>query len=470
MVGVCLGLPGRATEATAVADTRPNIVFITTDDMRVRDLVAMPNVQDLLTSQGVRFTTSIASYPLCCPARASWMTGQYNHNNGVMGNASSTAPEGGFGALDASSTVATWLRSAEYQTAFVGKYLNGYGSVKPVVVPPGWQEWHAAVSGGNYLTTRLRENTGGVLATRTYSGIYQVDLYDSIATDIITRRAPGAAPFFLWVSQFAPHSGTPVEADDPAMDTPAVPSRWKNHYASSPLPTDPSFNESNVTDKPGYVRNKRRLSASLQAEMREANSQRWESLRAVDESVAHIIETLRESGELGKTVVVFSSDNGFMLGEHRIHAGKTVPYEASSQVPLIVRGPGFPVGVTRSQPVVNVDLAPTFADLAEATPTLEVDGVSLLPLVSDPGGWPSRTLVVQAGPTTRGGPDFYHGIRTPRYKYIEYSTGEVEFYDLLNDPDEMTSLTNNPAHDSTQAQLRQLFQRYGSCAGPSCRS
>lgn len=467
--GAGLGLTGAAPEAIA-ADSRPNIVFITTDDMRVRDLTVMPNVRNLVTSQGLSFTTSIASYPLCCPARASWVTGQYNHNNGVMGNASGTAPEGGYAALDASSTVATWLRAAGYQTAFVGKYLNGYGSVKPVVVPPGWQEWHAAVGGGDYFTTKLRENTGGVLATRTYAGTYQVDLYDSIATEIISRRAPSAAPFFLWVSQYAPHSGTPVEADDPTLATPAVPARWKNHYATAPLPTDPSFNEANVSDKPSYIRNKRLISAAMQAQMREANSQRWESLRAVDESVAHIIGALRASGELGNTVVVFSSDNGFMLGEHRIHTGKTVPYEASSQVPLIMRGPGFPAGATRSQPVVNVDVAPTFAALAEATPTLEVDGVSLLPLASDPGGWPSRTLVVQAGPKTRGGPDLYHGVRTTRYKYIEHSTGEVEFYDLLNDPNELTSLTNNPAHDATQAQLRQILLRYESCAGMTCRN
>ncbi len=456
----------------AAAETRPNIVFITTDDMRVRDLAAMPNVQELLTSQGVSFTTSIASYPLCCPARAAWVTGQYSHNNGVMGNASSTAPEGGYAALDASSTVATWLRSAGYQTAFVGKYLNGYGALKPVTVPVGWQEWHGAVGGGDFFTTRLREreNAGGSVATRTYSGIYQVDLYDSLATDIISRRAPATAPFFLWVSQYAPHSGGPVEADDPTMATPAVPARWKDHYASTPLPTDPSFDEVDVSDKPAYIKSKGRIKVALKAKLQEANSQRWESLRAVDDSVGHIIEALRDSGELDNTVVVFSSDNGFMLGEHRIHAGKTVPYEASSQVPLIVRGPGFPAGVTRSQPVVNVDVAPTFADLANATPTLEVDGVSLLPLVSDPQAWPSRILVLEAGPTTIGGPDWYHGIRTPRYKYLEYSTGEVEFYDLLNDPDEMTSLTNNPAHDATQAQLEQLLRQYEACAGADCRS
>jgi arylsulfatase A-like enzyme len=459
--------PGAA--AAAAAGARPNIVFITTDDMRVRDLQVMPNVRRLLTDQGMTFSASYAPFPLCCPARAAWVTGQYNHNNGVMGNQSPAHPGPAYSALDASNTVATWLRGAGYQTAFVGKYLNGYGLQKPVVVPPGWVEWHASVGGGNYFYTRLRENTGGVLATRTYDGPYQVDLYGDIATSIINRRVPAAAPLFLWVSQYAPHVGAPTEADDPAIATPAVPQRWKNFYASTPLPKDPNFNEADVSDKPAYVRNKRLLSATMQAQLKESNAQRWESLRAVDESVADIMNALQASGELANSVIVFTSDNGWMMGEHRIHAGKTVPYEESSRVPLVIRGPGFAANTSRPQPVANIDLAPTFADLADTTPGLAVDGRSLLLLATEPAAWPARTLVLEAGPKTIGGPDSYHGIRTPRYKYVRHSTGEVEFYDLIADPHEMTSLTNVPAHDSTQAQLESLLSKMENCAGATCR-
>jgi arylsulfatase A-like enzyme len=455
--------------ASAAVDARPNIVFITTDDMRVRDLQVMPNVRRLLTDQGMYFSASYAPFPLCCPARAAWVTGQYNHNNGVMGNESPTHPEPAYSALDATNTVATWLRRAGYQTAFIGKYLNGYGAVKPVVVPPGWLEWHASVSGGNYLSTNLRENTGGVLATRTYNGQYQVDLYSDIATSIINRRVPLSAPLFLWVSQYAPHVGAPTEPDDPAIATPAVPQRWKDYYASASLPKDPNFNELDVSDKPAYVRTKNLVSATMQAQLKESNAQRWESLRAVDESVSRVVDALQAAGELANTVVVFTSDNGYMMGEHRLHAGKTVPYEESTRVPLIIRGPGFQSGASRGQPVANIDLAPTFADLADTTPGLVLDGRSLLPLATDPNTWPARTLVLEAGPKTIGGPNSYHGIRTPRYKYIRHSTGEVEFYDLAADPHEMRSLANDPAYDSTQTQLASLLAKMENCAGTACR-
>jgi arylsulfatase A-like enzyme len=270
------------------------------------------------------------------------------------------------------------------------------------------------------------------------------------------------------VSQYAPHSGAPIEADDPAIATPAVPTRWKDYYASAPLPKEPNFNEADVSDKPAYVRTKNLVWASMQAQLKESNSQRWESLRAVDESVRRIIEALQAAGELANTVIVFTSDNGYMMGEHRLHAGKTVPYEESSRVPLIIRGPSFQTGTTRSHPVANVDLAPTFADLADTTPGLVVDGRSLLPLSANPSSWPARTLVLEAGPKIIDGPDSYHGIRTTRYKYIRHATGEVEFYDLLADPHEMKSLTNDPAYDSTQTQLASLLVKMENCAGTAC--
>jgi N-acetylglucosamine-6-sulfatase len=464
--------PARAVQVSALVgpDPRPNIVFITTDDMRVEDLWAMPNVQALITDQGTTFTNSYAPFPLCCPARAAWLTGEYNHNNGVMGNLTTDFPEGGYPALDGSSTVATWLEGAGYQTAFVGKYLNGYGSKKPVLVPPGWMDWHASVAGGKYLTTRLRENTGGVLATHVYNGPYQVDLYDSIATGIINSRIPAEAPLFLWVSDFAPHSGDPAESDDPAISTPAVPPRWKDYYAGTALHPDASYNEADVSDKPAYVSALNRLTPAMQAMLKESYEQRLESLRAVDDSVANIIDALHATGELDNTVVVFSDDNGYMMGEHRIHAGKTVPYEPSSRVPLIIRGPGFPAGATRSPWVANIDVAPTFAAIAGTTPNLVVDGTSLLPLASDPTTWPARTMVMEAGPKTLGGVDRYHGVRSGRWIYIEHSTGEVEFYDMQADPYQLTNLAHDPAWDAKQVELHAKLMQMQDCAGAACRA
>jgi arylsulfatase A-like enzyme len=316
----------------------------------------------------------------------------------------------------------------------------------------------------------LRENTGGVWAAHIYDGPYQVDLYNDIAISILKQRLPATEPLFLWVSFFAPHSGLPAEPDDPSMATPAVPPRWKDYYASAPLPKAPNYNEADVSDKPAYVRSKIRIPATTEAQLKESNAQRWESLRAVDDSVANIVQALQAAGELENSVIVFSSDNGWMMGEHRIHAGKTVPYEESSRVPLIIRGPGFAAGASRGQAVASIDLAPTFAELANTTPGLTVDGRSLLLLATDPANWPARTLVLEAGPTTLGGPDLYHGIRTDRYKYIRYSTSEVEFYDLIADPYEMRSLTNEPAYDSTEAELGALLVKMENCAGAACQN
>jgi hypothetical protein len=341
------------------------------------------------------------------------------------------------------------------------QYMNEHWLTNVNVVKPFYK--------GDAKLVQSALKAQGNLSVSHLNKVANLTLGGDIATSIINRRVPAAAPLFLWVSQYAPHVGAPTEADDPAIATPAVPHRWKNFYASTPLPKDPNFNEADVSDKPAYVRNKRLVSATMQAQLKESNAQRWESLRAVDESVADIMNALQASGELANSVIVFTSDNGWMMGEHRIHAGKTVPYEESSRVPLVIRGPGFAANTSRPQPVANIDLAPTFADLADTTPGLAVDGRSLLPLATEPAAWPARTLVLEAGPKTIGGPDSYHGIRTPRYKYVRHSTGEVEFYDLIADPHELTSLTNVPAHDSTQAQLESLLSKMENCAGATCR-
>jgi N-acetylglucosamine-6-sulfatase len=458
------GAASNPTGASVAADPRPNIVVITTDDMRVSDLQAMPTVRNLLGSQGTTFANSYASFPLCCPSRATMLTGQYAHNHGVLGNGS---PVGGYVDFDPSSTFATWIRSAGYQTAMVGKFINGYGAVKPVRVPPGWQDWHGELSGGNYTNTRLFENG----TAHQYTGPYQTDLFANISTGILQSRLPNDAPLFLWSSFFAPHVGLPTEPDDPAINTPAVAPRHRNAFAASPLPkSDPSFNEADVSDKPSYVRNKNRLTTTLQAQMTESHQQRLESLMAVDEGIDKMLDAIAASGELANTVIVFTSDNGWMMGEHRLHAGKGVVYEPSVKVPLIIRGPGFPAGATRNQLVANVDLAPTFADLADTQPGLAVDGVSLLPIAASDTGGPSRALLFEVGPLTAGGPMFLTAIRTDRWLYAEYpGTGEKELYDMLNDPFQLVSQARNPNFASIRDSLAQRLAGLRTCSGTGCR-
>lgn len=464
------GLPAAAQEQAAAG--APNIVLIYTDDQALEDMVAMPRTLALLGEQGTTFTNGYSPYPLCCPARASILTGQYSHNHGVLGNGSEDHPLGGWEAFDESSTVATWLSAAGYQTAYVGKYLNHYGEGDISQNPPGWDEWHVSVAGGNYFSTRLVEN--GDL--NVYSDIYQTDLYANLSVDMIEQIAPDAQPFFLVSAFYGPHSGRPEEPDDPTvtlgvnMLTPAVAPRHRDAFAGTPLPMDPSFNEADVSDKPLEWASKKRLSTRLQEAMTESHQQRLEALLAVDEGIERIVAAVDAAGELDNTVFVFTTDNGWMQGQHRIHAGKAVPYEPALSVPFIIRGPGFPAGETRTQPVSLVDLAPTFADLAGATPDLVVDGLSLLPLAAAPQQWRDRPLVFMTGPRSLTGPNHWMGVRARQWLYVEYDeTDEVELYNMVNDPYQLRNQAGQPNLAAVQARLRDMLDRLRECSGASCR-
>ncbi len=461
---------GAAATVAPAGNVRPNIILITSDDQRAADMIAMEQTRQLLAENGTTFERAYSPFPLCCPSRASMLTGQYAHNHGVLGNGGGPTPVGGVADFDDTSTVATWLNDAGYETTFVGKYLNQYGEQDPVETPPGWDNWHAFLSHVNYRYAEIYEN--GVV--NQYRGKYVTDLTAQIATDAITTAAAGEAPFFLWTSFNAPHTGGPTEPDDPVggLNTPAVAPRHRDAFAGTPLPKDPSWNEADVSDKPAFIRNQRPISAKTETNLTELYQQRLEALLALDEGIAKMIDELAASGELDNTVIAFTSDNGYMLGEHRMHAGKTVAYEPSAQVPLIVAGPGFPPGVMRTQPVAVIDLAPTFVEAAGATAGLPIDGVPLQPLANDPTFADARTLVVEAGPQEAGGPWFYRGIRTSEYLYLEYkATGEVEYYDLVADPYQLVNLAYQPS-PVTELELAQLSNRLDlldDCGGRACQ-
>ncbi|MDQ3055136.1 MAG: sulfatase [Actinomycetota bacterium] len=456
------------TAVAEQADARPNIILITADDMRADDIRVMDNVRGLLTEQGTTFPNSYSSFPLCGPSRASLVTGQYAHNHGVLAN---TRPLGGFDALDSSNTLPIWLDDAGYQTTFLGKYVNGFGNTRPLSVPPGWDDFRASLKDGDYFNTQIFEN-----GTETSYTDYQTDLYADLGSDLITRDASGDEPFFLWASFYAPHAGNPVEPDDPSMvfgsdvATPAVAPRHTDAYADLPLPQPPNYNEADVSDKPSGISSLAPLSEENQQVITELNQQRLESLLALDEAIAQMMAALADSEELDNTVIMFTSDNGLMLGEHRRVSGKIVPYEASARVPLVIRGPGFPAGQVRDQLVANVDLVPTLLDLANGRAGLDLDGMSLLPLAADPENRPQRALVMEAGPDVADGPWFYRGIRTEQWLYIEYEqTGERELYDMANDPYQLQSLHADPAYDRQRLALADQLSALRDCAGEACR-
>ena len=217
----------------------------------------MKNVKRLLVAQGTSFDNSFASFALCCPSRATFLTGQYAHNHGVLSN---KPPYGGYYALDSENTLPVWLKRAGYETIHVGKYLNGYGDLDKHEIPPGWTEWHGAVNNSAYQFYGYTMNENGTLVKYGRDpASYQTDVYADKAVEIVRRRAPARKPFFLWVSFLAPHVGGPPTPGRSALTTLPAP-RHIGRFAASPLPTPPSFNEADVSDKPGSIRTRPPLS------------------------------------------------------------------------------------------------------------------------------------------------------------------------------------------------------------------
>jgi N-acetylglucosamine-6-sulfatase len=460
---------GSAQAATAQTTQRPNIIVLETDDQTLAELEVLPNVRRLIGDEGVTFDNHFVSFSLCCPSRATFLTGQYSHNNGVRGNA---LPEGGYEKLDSTNTLAVWLQSAGYYTVHLGKYLNGYGRRNPLEIPPGWTEWRGSVDPFTYRYYGYALNENGILTT--YCAIpepscYQTDVYRDKANEIIRRRAP-EGPFFMWVSWLADHSGGPREPDDPrgVQATPLPAPRHRDALSATPLPIPPNFNEVDVSDKPVVIRRRPLMDEGRIAAVQENWQQRRESLMSVDEAVASIIETLRQTRELDNTLVIFTSDNGFFHGEHRIPSGKVQHYEESIHVPLLMRWTGnrsLPRGVHARQLASNIDQAATILAAARARPARVLDGVSLFQLWRDPGRELGRDLLVDNMP----GSTHFDAIRSANFKYVEHRNGNRELYDLQRDPYELESQHRNPAFDTIKASLAARLHNLVACAGANCR-
>lgn len=356
---LCLLVP------SAAAADRPNVVVLMTDDQTVADLEAMPRSRVAIADQGVSFDRSYVSYPVCCPSRATYLSGQYAHNHGVLGL---YPPTGGYARFDHANALPVWLQRAGYATAHIGKYMNGYELAVGAPQPPGWTEWYGAVDGSTYLMWGYTLVENGV--ARTYGTpldddprLYQTDVYRDKAVDFIARRAPSKRPFFLSVAFLAPHhENAAVRAVTGRLVRPAP--RHDGAFARARLPTPPGFAESDRSDKPRFLRHRPQITAAGVSRIAEQFRDRRESLLAVDEAVEAIVAALRRAGELDDTYVVLTSDNGYMLGEHGVPSGKLLPYDPSTRVPLVVRGPGIPAGLVSHELVGNVDLAPTIVQLA----------------------------------------------------------------------------------------------------------
>jgi N-acetylglucosamine-6-sulfatase len=455
--------------APAAAQAKPNIVVLMTDDQTYDSMSVMPKTRALLGGPGTTFTRSFASYALCCPSRATLYTGQYAHNHGVLGNG---PPAGGYTRLDKSNWLPLWLQAAGYRTMHVGKFLNGYGAQSPPTeVPVGFNDWHGTVDPSTYGFYGYTVNENGTL--RTYGAanepdFYSTDFFARRANELIAAAAPSDQPFFMSVAFLAPHSGRPREPDDPTGHaTPAVAPRHVNAFSTTPLPLPPSYNEADVTDKPAAIRNRPPITPARQGAIQEGYQQRLESLLAVDEAVASIVAGLDASGELDDTLILFTSDNGFFHGEHRLPAGKLFVYEPSIKLPLLMRGPGVPAGETRGQLVTNADLSPTILDAADARPGKPQDGRSLFDVLEDPGAQWGRELLIEGG--NNQGLTF-RALRNYRWKYVEHTSGEVELYDLERDPHELWNVQGDPKLAPLRSAMAARLAALRGCVGSSCRA
>ena len=416
-----------ALAAAAPAGTQPNVVLVVTDDQRVDTIGPRktPAIWNLLLKRGARYANAHVPTSVCCPSRASILTGLFAHSTGVYGNA---PPDGGWPTFHERGmelrTVAAALQAVGYRTGLVGKYLNSWA---PDHVPPGWDTFEA-FNGGYYGYWFMGTQFGGE------PGDYSTDVLRERAVEFV-RSTATEQPLFLYFAPYAPHAGS--------IPAPRHAGSWLGRL---PRYLPPSLTE-NVRDKPPWIRGLRR---TRQAKIDAVLQRRAESMLAVDEAVRAIHDALVETGRMNDTLFIYLSDNGILLGEHRVYGHKNLPYRLATQVPLLARWDGrIQPGTTYWKLVLNVDLAPTIAGAAGAG--MQTEGLDLLGPVRREGfplegrDWQHRpNLYVPA----------FCGYRTSRFTYARYASGHEELYDYYLDPHELANKARKPQYAGTLASLR----------------
>ena len=439
--------------------TAPNVIFIIADDMRESDMAYMPNLQTLLVGNGIKFTNAFAVNATCCPARASILRGQYPQNNGI------TRTGDAFKRFHASGkefdTLATRLRNGGYRTGLYGKYLLDYPAAgEPTYTPPGWDEWVAVGREKGYYNYELIDNGVSTLygskPEEYVTDVLSAKVQASIASVRVDKR-----PFFLFVAPSAPH--------EPAIPAP----RHAGLFSTLQVPRTPAFDEADVSDKAQWIQNLRRLNPVVQGEIDAAYRDRLRTLQALDDMLAAIIASLQSAGVLDNTYLIFSSDQGFSLGEHRIKLSKGNSYEENIRVPFVVRGPRVAAGISSASIVLHTDILPSVLSLAGVPVPDYADGRSLLPLFggAEPKPWRSRFLVDHTDSPLIDVPILpasHTAVRTKKYTYIDYpTTGEHELYDLSSDPNQIASIYASTSANVLQG-LADSMVALKACAGATC--
>jgi len=452
------------------ARSAPNIVVVMTDDQTTSTFNSevMPYTYGLFEDEGVIATEAIASPPLCCPARAGFLTGQYAHNHGVTTN------DPGYQSLkDPENTLPVWLQRAGYKTGLIGKYLSNYELVGDAQPAPGWDRWFSIMGYAGYQDFEVSDDGERIRP----DGYASTVLSEQAADFVADSAGDDEPPFFLWLAYNAPHTVAPGSAE-PCSGASPQPENAADYepFAAAPLPEPASFDEADISDKGRWVSRRRPFDAADIAEI----TQRWRctlaSLQSVDRGVETVVDALEQSGELNETLIVYLSDNGYFFGEHRLPEDKRLPYEPALRIPMAFLPPGGAEqeGGELSTLTSNVDLAATFLDYAGAQPCADqagtdcraLDGLSQRPALE---GAEQPRAGDRAIPISLTESFTYDAIRTPGYLYMELRAdrdGELprrgaELYDLRADPDQLENLiaTDRGGSAALRKRLARLLDR-----------
>ncbi len=425
----------------------PNVVVILADDLD-RSVFEGSTLDSAWEPEGTSFTNALVTTSLCCPSRATIFRGQYAHNTGLVNNLNHK-PGGGARFFRRSGledeTLATLMQEAGYETWFGGKYLNGYGEAGgwEGSVPPGWNHFRAYLTGDTV-------NANGVVES---IDDHYTDWLSDEASRYIEGRRGSPEPFFMQISAWDTHS--PLE----------IPERHRDAYPDARAPRPPSFDEAIVTDKPSWVRDNDPLDADQEAGFDRRHAARLRSALTLEDLGRSVVASLSRAGRLDDTYIIFTSDNGYHMGLHRLRGAKWTPYTEAHEVPFVVRGPGVPQGRSVDDLVANTDIAPTVLELARAEVPVWMDGSSFAPFLDGtaPEDWRSSVLIEDARDTYHDRPT-YAGVRRKNDVFVEYSNGDREYYDLTRDP---YQLVNRPT--AAPKPLVENLRALEDCSGDACR-
>ena len=452
----------------------PNVVVVMVDDQGLNTFSKkrMPHTFALKHGGAGSELRGYASPPLCCPARAGFLTGQYPHNHGVLQNDWRFLKE-------PDNTLPAWLQNAGYSTGFAGKYLNEY--MDAPAPAGGWDSWFELMEPTGYFNYEI-SNQGFVETAGDEREHYSTSVVTEESQRFIREEAEN--PFFLWTSYLAPHVRNSKESHCERDAPTPLPGDWRE-LRNAHVELSDSFDEGNVSDKPKQVRRHEPLGRDYVALAKERIRCTFAAMQEVDSGVHDIRQTLRKQGIDDNTVLIYVSDNGYFFGEHRIAKGKSLPYVETVRVPMIVHVPHKILGrdIARiDEPVANIDLAPTILELAGAEPCTEsgdcriMDGRSIVDLMKgNDADWPNpRPIGVHLRKRCLG----YEGVYRGEATYVAWygrihgdcrtPEPERELYDLRDDPSQLKNrLFGDPSEDAQEdaARLSNLVDRLTKCSG-----